>query len=122
MSEMHSALVDPDSKYVLGSAAYDEASIRSVAVTIYHPSALAWALWRVKVATNARAAGTAKMTGDADDPMGVCDPQGRVRNVKRLRVADLSLCPEIPGGNTQLPAYMIGERVASFIIDDMKAE
>lgn len=72
------------------------------------------------LARRAVAAGTTKMTGDASDPLGVCDVRGRVRQVKRLRVADLSLCPEIPGANTMIPAYMIGERVAAFIIEDNK--
>ncbi|XP_063381978.1 glucose dehydrogenase [FAD, quinone]-like [Cydia fagiglandana] len=48
----------------------------------------------------------------------VVDPQQRVHGVKRLRVADLSVLPEVPRGNTAAVAIAIGERVADFIIKD----
>ncbi len=127
--EKHNVVADIERKYEIGSRAYDEHVIRQTGVTIYHPSEddsfvlfTPVALTRTCVfslfVTSCDTAGTAKMTSDRSDPMGVCDVRGRVRNVKRLRVADLSLCPEIPGANTMLPAYMIGERVAAFVIAD----
>jgi len=45
----------------------------------------------------------------------VVDPQLRVRGVEGLRVADAAVMPIIPGGNTNAPAIMIGERAADLI-------
>ncbi|XP_047990641.1 ecdysone oxidase-like [Leguminivora glycinivorella] len=50
----------------------------------------------------------------------VMDPQQRVHGVKRLRVADLSVLPEVPRGNTAAVAIAIGERVADVILKDAK--
>ena len=58
--------------------------------------------------------GTCKM-GAYDDPMAVVDPQLRVIGVEGLRVADASIIPVIPSGNTNAPVMMIGERAADFI-------
>ena len=49
------------------------------------------------------------------DEMAVADAQGRVRGVESLRVADASLMPQIPSGNTKAPTIMIGEKVADHI-------
>ena len=61
--------------------------------------------------------GTCKI-GPADDPMAVVDSEGRVYGLPNLRVADAAIMPNIPRGNTNLTAIMIGERVADFIADD----
>jgi choline dehydrogenase len=45
----------------------------------------------------------------------VVDEQLRVRGVENLRIADASIMPLIPGGNTNAPAIMIGERAADLI-------
>jgi choline dehydrogenase len=45
----------------------------------------------------------------------VVDPELRVRGIDGLRVADASIMPAIPGGNTNAPAMMIGEHAASLI-------
>lgn len=45
-------------------------------------------------------------------PMAVCDANGRVRGVEGIVIADASLMPQIPRGNTNLPAVMVGERIA----------
>jgi len=45
-------------------------------------------------------------------PMAVCDANGRVHGVEGVVVADVSLMPQIPRANTNLPAVMIGERIA----------
>ncbi len=56
--------------------------------------------------------GTCAMgVGDA----GVCDGRGRVRGLDRVTVADVSLMAQIPRANTNIPAVVIGERVASFV-------
>jgi len=45
-------------------------------------------------------------------PMAVCDALGRVHGVPGVVVADASLMPQIPRGNTNLPSVMLGERIA----------
>ena len=50
---------------------------------------------------------------DAD---AVVDPELRVRGIDGLRVADASIMPEVPGGNTNLPSIMIGEKVADMML------
>ncbi|MBI2765641.1 MAG: GMC family oxidoreductase N-terminal domain-containing protein [Chloroflexi bacterium] len=58
--------------------------------------------------------GTCKM-GPADNPAAVVDARGRVYGIEGLRVADAAIMPNIPRGNTNLTAIMIGERVADFM-------
>lgn len=50
-----------------------------------------------------------------DDSTAACDPQGRVRGVSGLYVADVSLLPSIPMANTNLTALMIGERFGEWL-------
>ncbi len=69
--------------------------VRARAKTVYHPS------------------GTCRM---GSDDLAVVDPQLRVRGVGRLRVADASVMPAIPGGNTNAPVIMIAERCADFVL------
>jgi choline dehydrogenase len=56
--------------------------------------------------------GTCRM-GTTDDC--VVDPELRVRGVEGLRVADASVMPTIPTGNTNAVAMMIGEKAADLI-------
>lgn len=48
-------------------------------------------------------------------PDAVVDAQLRVRGVQGLRVADASVMPLIPGGNTNVPTIMIGEKAADLL-------
>jgi choline dehydrogenase-like flavoprotein len=56
--------------------------------------------------------GTCKM-GSGEE--AVVDAELRVRGIEGLRVADASIMPVIPGGNTNAPAIMVGERGADLI-------
>ena len=58
------------------------------------------------------AVGTCRM---GTDDQAVVDPALRVRGIDGLRVADASIMPAIPGGNTNAPAMMIGEHCASLM-------
>ena len=62
--------------------------------------------------TNFHVSGTCRM---GVDEMAVVDSEGRVHGIEGLRVADASLMPQIPSGNTNAPTIMIGEKVADHI-------
>ena len=60
-------------------------------------------------------AGTCKM---GHDTMAVVDDRLRVHGIQRLRVADASIMPTLPSGNTGIPCIMIGEKCAAMILED----
>jgi len=60
--------------------------------------------------------GTCKM-GD-NIATSVVDAKLKVHGVRGLRVADASVFPTIPTGNTNAPAIMVGEKAAAFILED----
>ena len=72
-----------------------EAALRRRLELIYHPS------------------GTCRMSDTADD--AVVDSELRVHGIDGLRVADASIFPLIPGGNTHAPTVMVAERAADLI-------
>lgn len=59
--------------------------------------------------------GTAKI-GKADDPDAVLDPDLRLRGIDGLWVADASVMPTIPQGNTNATAIMIGDKAADHVL------
>jgi 5-(hydroxymethyl)furfural/furfural oxidase len=69
------------------------------AIPFYHPS------------------GTCRM-GDADDPMAVVDAECRVIGIGGLRIADASVMPVVPRGNTNLPVMMIAEKLSGMLRED----
>jgi len=58
------------------------------------------------------AVGTCRM---GTDDNAVVDAQLRVRGIENLRVADASVLPEDPSGNTNVPTLMVGEKAADLI-------
>jgi choline dehydrogenase len=65
--------------------------------------------------------GTAKM-GSPDDAQAVVGPDCRVRGLDGLWVADASIMPTIPQGNTNATAIMIGERASDLILDRLRGK
>lgn len=59
--------------------------------------------------------GTCSM-GPADQPLAVCGADGRVHGLERLTVADCSLMPVVPRANTNVPAVVVGERIADLLL------
>ena len=51
-----------------------------------------------------------------DPATSVCDPAGRVHGLPGLTVADAALFPTIPRANTNIPAVMVGERIAQLLL------
>ncbi len=70
---------------------------------------------RQNVAGTFHVCGTCRM-GRADDRDAVVDGQGRVRGIAGLRVADASIMPSIPRGNTNIPTIMLAEKIAAEMI------
>ena len=56
--------------------------------------------------------------GAPNNPNAVLDSRLRVRDVRNLRVADVSSVPTINNGHTQMVAYGIGEGAAEMIKRD----
>ena len=88
-----------ETPYKLGTDDFWKFVIRAITLTIYHP------------------VGTCKMGGASVEDR-VVDPQLRVVGVKKLRVVDGSVIPEVVSGNTNAPIIMIAERAADLIKQD----
>ena len=85
------------------SAATDEAlerHVREHAWSVFHPC------------------GTCRMGRSSRET--VVDARLRVHGVPGLRVADASIFPSIPSGNTNAPAIMVGERASTLILQDAR--
>ena len=72
---------------------------------------------RVRGVSNLHPVGTCRMGRGTDC---VVDPRLRVHGVAGLRVADASIMPQVPGGNTNAPSIMIGEKCAAMVLEDAR--
>ena len=61
--------------------------------------------WHRFSASGSHICGVCRM---GNDPASVVDPELRVRGVEGLRVADISVFPDVPSGNTNAPAMALG--------------
>ena len=75
-----------------------EAFVRSNCLHYYHP------------------VGTCRM-GPATDRSAVVDARGRIHGLDNAYVADASIMPVIPRANTNLPALVVGERIARWLLE-----
>jgi choline dehydrogenase len=78
------------------------AYVRAKGTTIFHPSCTC-------------------MMGPASNPHAVVDPRLRLHGIAGLRVADCSIMPTVPSGNTNAPAIMVGEKCAAMIKEDARS-
>ena len=60
--------------------------------------------------------GTCRM-GPEREGESVVDARGRVHGLDNVYVADASIMPVIPRANTNLPALVVGERIARWLVD-----
>jgi choline dehydrogenase-like flavoprotein len=75
--------------------------VRMASIALYHP------------------VGTAKI-GRADDPQAVVDADLAVVGVDGLWVADASVMPTLPAGNTNATAIMIGDKGADHVLKKLR--
>jgi choline dehydrogenase len=71
--------------------------------------------WRNESMSLYHPVGSSKM-GPADDPTAVVDNELRVHGIEHLRIADASIFPLLPSGNTHAPTVAVAERAADLIL------
>lgn len=75
--------------------------VRAAAIPMFHP------------------VGTARI-GAATDPMAVVDPDLQVIGLDGLWVADASVFPSLPAGNTNASAIMVGDKGADHVLKSLR--
>jgi choline dehydrogenase len=105
----------------LGLKVLQQPSLKGLIKDIIEPTGVHWQdtvaieTWmRKNIKTVYHPVGTCRV--GQDTATSVVDPQLRVHGVEKLRVMDCSICPQVPSGNTNAVAVMIGERGAGFML------
>lgn len=75
--------------------------VRMAAIPMYHP------------------VGTARI-GKPEDPMAVVDPDLKVIGMEGLWVADASVFPSLPAGNTNATAIMVGDKGSDHVLKGLR--
>jgi choline dehydrogenase len=70
--------------------------------------------WNLMSGSVQHMAGTCRMGTDEASPL---DTALRVRGVTGLRVADISIMPQVTSGNTNAPAMAIGQNAARIMLE-----
>jgi choline dehydrogenase len=76
--------------------------------------------WRTEGMSVYHPVGSSKM-GPAGDPAAVVDNELRVHGIESLRIADASIFPLLPSGNTHAPTVAVAERAADLILGNPMA-
>ena len=76
--------------------------------------------WRQEGMSVYHPVGSSKM-GAADDATAVVDNELRVHGIEGLRIADASIFPLLPSGNTHAPTVAVAERAADLILGNPMA-
>jgi len=71
--------------------------------------------WKTEGMSVYHPVGSSKM-GPAEDPNAVVDNELRVHGIESLRIADASIFPLLPSGNTHAPTVAVAERAADLIL------
>jgi choline dehydrogenase len=72
---------------------------------------------RARVGSYHHPVGTCAMGPRADDG-AVVDPRGAVHGIDGVWVADASVLPTLPVANTNVTTMVVGDRIASWLLDD----
>ena len=96
MSRLAGSKISPGGS--VGARSEIEAFVRANCLHYFHP------------------VGTCRM-GPASDPSAVVDGQGKIHGLDNIYISDASIMPVIPRANTNLPALVIGERIARWMIE-----
>jgi choline dehydrogenase len=95
MRSIISSEIDPGSRVVDDEGLMNHA--REQGGTVYHP------------------AGTCRMGPDSTS--NVVDASLKVHGLEGLRIADASIFPSLPSGNTNAPAIMVGEKASELVLN-----
>lgn len=76
---------------------------------------------RENVSGNWHPTSTCRM-GSFENPMTVTDPNGCVRHIAGLRIADASIMPFCPRANTNIPTIMVAEKISAAILASKRIE
>jgi choline dehydrogenase len=104
---------------IAGHVAFGAAALGMQAVAAMDDDALD-ALLMDEAGDAQHASGTCRMTA-YEDGRGVVDPDGRVKGVTALRVADASIMPFDCRANTHFTTMMIGEAIAARMMQPARA-